>query len=222
MNTVRSALLPALLILSFLTLARPAPAEVLDQAHEGAVGTPASVSFFQGLDRAQTFTAGLSGRLRRVEVMLSRTPPPGPPVVDVLDLDLRATEADGRPVDGAPIALTSSVSTDELSPAPAWIEFEFGGAGVPITAGERLALVVRAPFLEFPDGVGWAGILGDDGYAGGSGYRFDLGAWAEQPGGFDGNFRTFVEVPEPAQGMGAAAATLALRALAPRRGRRRA
>jgi hypothetical protein len=55
MKTLRPALLPALLILSSLALARPAAAEVLDQAHEGAVRTPASVSFFQGLDRAQTF-----------------------------------------------------------------------------------------------------------------------------------------------------------------------
>ena len=172
MRTLHSAL-PALVILSLLP---PAAADVvLDQAHEGTVGDPASVGFFQGLDRAQTLTVGVSGRLLRAKLMLSRTPPE-PPVVDVVDLELRATEPDGTPVDGPAIALASSVSTDDLSPQPAWIEFEFSTAGIPVGAGERLALVVRAPFLEFPDGVSWAGIAGDDGYAGGSGYSFDRGA----------------------------------------------
>lgn len=214
MRTLRTAPLPALLLpLLSLLLAAPTEAEeVLDQFHEGAGGTPAAVSFFQGLDRAQTFTVGVDGRLLRAELMLSRTPPPGPPVVDVVDLELRATDLDGRPA-GPPIALASSVSTDELSPQPAWIEFAFASAGIPVAAGERLALVVRAPFLAFPDGASWAGTLGGA-HPGGAGYTGDGGSFQPIPGDFDGNFRTWVRAPEPgaaATGASAAAALAGLR-----------
>jgi hypothetical protein len=198
-----------------MALADPASAEpILDQSHEGIT---AAASCFQGFDCAQSFTVGVSGILVRAEVMLSRQPSP---TVDVVDLDLRALGPGGVPVDAAPIALTSSVSTNDLSSGPEWIAFEFGGEGVPVIAGESFALVVRAPFLAFPDGIGWAGSVGSDGYAGGDGWRkVDAQPFEPQPGGFDGNFQTWVEVPEPDPTHigGGAAAVLASLARARRR-----
>lgn len=110
-------------LLAALPLATPAAAEpVLGESHEA--GT-ASVGIYQGLERAQNFTAGAPGRLLRVELLLSRA---ASPVTDVVDLDLGATEPDGRPAAGPPIALASSVSTSELSSLPEWIAFEWSGA----------------------------------------------------------------------------------------------
>lgn len=210
--TLALLLVPCLL-LAELALAAP----VLDQSH---FGITAAVDCRQGEDCGQTFTVGIDGHLVRVEVMLSRQPSA---VVDVVDLDLRTVEIDGRPTTGPPLALTSSVSTNDLASTPAWISFEFAGDGVPLTVGTRLALVVRAPFLEFPDGVSWAGSIGNAGYAAGEGFRREGDGVFEPwlPDGFDGNFRTYVEAPEPAAGMGAAA-VLALGAVAARRDRRRA
>jgi hypothetical protein len=195
------------LLLPASTLAAPA---VLDQSHEAST---ASVGTFSGVTRAQTFTAGLDGRLVRVDLVLGRAE--SAPHVD-MQLDLRATALDGTP-EAVAVAVATPVSTSVVSNASAWVSFEFPGDGVAIAAGEVLAIGFAVP-LTFPDSVSWIGSVGSDGYTAGESYIDNTGSFVPQGGGFDGSFRTWVETPEPGALASAAAAAGALAALA--RGRR--
>ena len=148
---------------------------------------------------AQTFTAGLSGRLAAVSINIFHYGSLYLP----LEVQINSV-ADGTPnssVLGDTLLSSSSVSLSELI----WFS-QF----VPVTAGSQYAIVVSyagAPPAGYGQGEGdWTGAAGDTDYypAGGLFASNDGESWiaiSSQNYFFDQHFQTYVEpVPEPSTG----------------------
>jgi hypothetical protein len=147
---------------------------------------------------AQTFTVGIAGTLGRVELeLLSFGTTQGSAIIS-----LYPVTASGTPDLSSPIASTTipaSVIDADYNAAPGgtdpagWPAADFSGAGLSVTPGEKLALIVSTTDAQ----VGWIG--GGNYYAGGQGYivapnnQLSLGCG---PSGF--HFRTNVIVPDGA------------------------
>ena len=126
----------------------------------------------RGVARAQTFTAGRSGRLTRVAFTTHQTGKPTAP----LTLRLAELGADGAP--GRVLAERTVVPGD-TSWAPREVAF---ARGVPVRAGRRYAVVALAP--DTPQGAYGMAYGDGDPYAGGEAlYSADGGAtWRSEPG----------------------------------------
>jgi hypothetical protein len=203
--------------LAIATMSNVAVAElVLDQSfipgREFGPVIVAPSNPFDG-DWAQTFTVGISGTLRRIDVGNNRVisrPLPG-----TYTLDLRST------VGGIPTESNSSIlasMTGDLLTLPAnlsVISFDLGAAGISVTAGQVLAITMRADAI----GTFWNGNVSEtiDPYTRGSAfYRPPGGVWRPYPlAGYtytDHQFQTFVEtaaLPEPSSLFSCGIATVA-------------
>ena len=177
-------------------------AEVLDQAFLGEDG-----DFGIGDVAAQTFTAGESGLLSRVELRLGGTGRPD----GNFNVYVRSAET-GFPMGNNLGALTVPRSTLPFPIRPnAYVSLDMSSQGIHVTAGDRLAIIVD---IRDTPGVEWG--LGRTVQAGGNavgGYSGGLASvansqsgWAVLPFnpslpdtiGLDFNFRTFVQpIPEP-------------------------
>jgi hypothetical protein len=177
---------------------------VLDQSFEG----PSRLDFL-GLNVsgafawAQTFTVGISGELAAIHVLVSASPDATAPLL----FDLRQTHS-GVPATGNLDVLASVVvPRATVSSSHAFVTVDLSALDVPVTVGDRLAIVLQSP------GPGihyeWAGdgtcpVCGDPTYARGELFfrLSETDAWRSEPG--DAGFRTFVRVgdvaatPEPA------------------------
>lgn len=175
-------------------------------------------------DLAQTFTVATTGVLQRIDLKLQI--PTTVPEDRELVVDVRPVGEDGAPVEDDEAALATRVLA--MADVPDFLEPRrftvLDGLGIPVQAGDRLAVVLRTP--DVPAGIApfdwFNGPFGDP-YAGGSMYcrgaEIPLceGGWADLDR--DAQFRVLVEVPEPgAAGLGLAAAG-ALAVLRRRRGR---
>lgn len=168
---------------------QPAPMEVLDQDAGLATGNLSPV--YDQVDRAQTFTVGETGLLSKITLMLYEDMPAGANLV----VDVRQTTG-GVPNESDAInnlLLTFGVSPGALFTAKnEYVNFEVGQYGVQVTAGEVLAIVLRAPGGA-STGYDWSATTGDPYPAGAYYFRDHAGAnvWTESSG-VDHGFRTYV------------------------------
>lgn len=195
----RTLLLAALLIACNDSTQEPRVAE-LDQQNllDGALGGQAIGRFLQtpgdqspDHQSSQTFTVGIAGRLARVRVPLINNSA----ATAGATMDIVATTSGGVPDESQklaevtiPITAISTNLSDRANPE-AWAVFDFTNAGINVTVGQQLALILRSTstsgILYNPEST----LLYDQG----RGRRRNLGAttvWSDV--GFDYGFQTFV------------------------------
>jgi len=179
----------------------PSSAATLDQSQTVIDGS--SVGFKGGsFRRAQTFIAGLSGEMDRVEVLIgqfSSLPPAGDPV-----MSLYAAPA------GIPLTLLGSVSTDNgVVPVDNdiylgnYVAFDFQPLHLDVQAGDIFAIVMDTELVD--DLYFWMNKQNDPYPSGTALSQFGNGPWTPDSlvypdlGELDHAFKTYVnEVPEPA------------------------
>jgi hypothetical protein len=172
---------------------------VLDQQLDPASYPTAdlvSAGFGGTQNLAQTFTVGITGTLSEVDVSVERfafQPPTG-----TLILQIRATTG-GVPAADPSFLLQASVPESALPLAPnyGFVSFDVSSAGLHVTQGEQLAIVLLAP--NFANPVSWIGVQGNPYPAGGSFVEQEPNfGWLPLVPTSDLGFRTFVAtVPEP-------------------------
>jgi hypothetical protein len=180
----------ALVALGVLALAPAgASAQTLDQQQPSFAGGGEPVT---GPDRgddsaAQTFTAGLSGTLERVDLALSQasTPSVGP-----LTVEIRNVDASGAP--GTTVLASAEVPQPDVptggSQALAFVEVPFDSPAA-VAAGSQYAIVAYTGGFDFYQ---WGRALADL-YAGGSAFdsfQSPPATWTVRP--FDMAFKTYV------------------------------
>ena len=189
---MRTSLAVAAAVVVSLAGAGPAAAGTLDQQQTttnqyGIIGGPDSWR----ISSAQTFTAGETGDLDRVDLYLRESDAPNNSAG--LTVEIRKVSA------GAPGS--DVLASDTLTPAeiPDWFDSAaFVSATfdppAPVTAGTQYAIVA---YTGAADGYVW-GMAGEF-YAGGQQF-YSLtsppGTWTAEPG-FDMAFKTYVEQPAP-------------------------
>jgi hypothetical protein len=135
---------------------------------------------------AQTFTAGQSGPLNQVDLVLGSLNDPGG---GSLSMSIFPTDGSGTPVtSGAPLATSAIVSVPYLPGAGAWTSFSFGSP-YSVTAGTMYAIVFNA-------GGGanvWATGSHSDAYARGAAWIHAGSSWTSQTSPDDLDFRTYLE-----------------------------
>lgn len=186
-----------LVVASGVAFADPVP----DQSFTPSLptGTTATVGLSNSVDWSQTFTVGLTGTLTSFDVAIRTN---STSVASPLLVDLRTTGGTGAPTDpdaGANILFSTSVTGIPNDPNFTIHSFV---VGVPVTAGDVLAIVLRSDDLN--PVYGWAAVTTDS-YAGGAAFRrLFSGTWGTSTAGINELwFRTFVDqgtapVPEPA------------------------
>lgn len=136
--------------------------------------------------QGQTFTAGLSGNLDRVELQLGVISGPG-------DLNVSIYDTSGGLPTGSPLA-TTTVSSSSIAYYEAWQDVYFNPAPV-VTAGHQYAIGLEASLNS-----DWSASAADNNpYAGGTmlqNISSVPGGWQEQPGGWDMLFKTYVETQQ--------------------------
>lgn len=147
------------------------------------------------LDKAQTFTVGITGTLTRVDVDISRGS-----TADLL-FDIRPTVA-GVPVESDGITLAAvTVPASNIPTTRGFFSVDINSFGVSVTAGEILAIVLRSDLDQVLDYTWYGHTI--DGYAlGHHFFRHPPGwprpTWWSDVAGSDLGFKTFVEpVPVP-------------------------
>jgi hypothetical protein len=192
-----------------LSCSNAALADLIDQSYiesndsVGFIGSGGS----DNLERAQTFTVGLTGQLTRVKVAVTR----GVETVDLpLFVDIREVSS-GVPTDpnsGANVLGTVEVpaATFPVYPTPfpgppivpqALIEVDFSSFDIDVTAGEVLAIALRTNH-SLDRAYQWDTVQAST-YPGGAAFRRfnNGGSWTVQETN-DYRFQTFVNVvPEP-------------------------
>jgi len=164
------------------------PVIVLDQS---VVPNPPTLVLPVGpTDCAQTFRVGRTGRLVRIEVLLSATMIP---VAGTLRIDIRPTNA-GNPVEDDNLALGFvDLDTANLPIMPVLVSLEFYAQNIQVQNNQRLAIVARR--VSGIDIVAQIHGSGADIYGNGTIVRRPGGGtWGQTTG--DIGFRTFVE-PAP-------------------------
>jgi hypothetical protein len=138
---------------------------------------------------AQTFTAGLTGPLDRVELLLGYpdSAPDAPLTVEIRDT------SGGSP--GTTVLASGSVAPSAVSANDAWVPITFGTA-TPVTAGTKYAIVAYSA-ADSSHSYFWAIDYPDPYPAGGSFYSASPpnSTWTPAAFGGDQAFKTYVEVP---------------------------
>jgi hypothetical protein len=200
------------LLLSFFVMNNARGGLILDQQFDdGPTGGEAFVNRQESpllggifpVEWAQTFTAGVTGDLWRVDLRVGRNLEVDQP----LFMDIRTVNA-GLPTESN---LGSNILASMTIPASAvpipqfygysdFTEFTFSSPA-PVIAGEQYAIVLRSEqFSNPPSFLAYRLITAStsfEAYTGGAAYvRVDAG-WEEPSVKNDIQFRTFVAVPEP-------------------------
>jgi MYXO-CTERM domain-containing protein len=179
-------------------------APMLDQSLVPPSPAPVSAQFGStnfNQQRAQTFTAGISGLLTEVAVDAERF---GSSTSGNLVLEVRDTNpANGFPVSNG-FLLQTSVAANVVPPAPnnnnVFTAFDLSSFGLHVNAGDQLAIVLYAQGGSGYD-FGWLGALNDP-YPRGDPFERVIGNhdWLDEgagSNGYDLGFQTFVD-PSPA------------------------
>jgi PEP-CTERM motif len=199
--TRRIVVLPLLLAMA----ATRADAARLDQSYEPPANPIDNVSVYsdvgdigngQKAEEAQTFIAGIAGRITEVDLDLQLSGQG-----NGLLLEIRKLTAGGLPSESPSDLLGAALVSSGVPTAQSqFVAFQFGGNGPMVAPGESLALVLQAPGSG---SYSWIGALGNP-YPQGtmatlSPYYNDQWAVPIFPSNsVDLGFRTFVEpVPEP-------------------------
>jgi hypothetical protein len=162
-------------------------ADTLDQ-QQPAGGSDVRVDSGESL--AQTFTAGLTGPLDRVELLLG-FPDSAPDAT--LTVEIRNASG-GSP--GATVLATGSVAGSAVSSTDAWVPITFGTA-VPVTAGTQYSIVAYSS-VDNTHSYFWAIDFPDPYPAGATFYQTVSppdSTWTLASLGGDQAFKTYVEVP---------------------------
>jgi len=139
-------------------------------------------------DLAQTFTAGQSGTLIRVDLFLASGNDPGG---DSLSLSIYPTDGAGTPVTTGPAHATSGVASVPFSDFGGWVSFSFASP-FSVTAGTMYAIVFDA--VGGGAHVIWAYGTHDNAYSGGAAWHATPSWVAETPSDPDDfAFRTFLQ-----------------------------
>ena len=168
-------------------LALPAPAMAvgaLDQSQDG--GFAGSNVVWGSVQAAQSFTAGISGDLDQVDVLLARSGSPGDLTVEIQTL------SSGVP--SGTVLASGSVAAASVTGSYAWIPVPLSPVA-PSSAGVQYAIVLSAPSSAGSgDRYDWA-ITGGSPYSAGTQLSsLDGGAsWTAGDPTFDSNFKTYVE-----------------------------
>src|SRR5262245_33010212 len=129
---IQLALLAAALLLAF---AAPASAQTLDQSQESGDG--GSYFIYGDQAGAQTFTAGITDALPKVDLLVFRDAS----TTGALQVEIWAT-AGGFPAGPALSSASVTAASVPVSP-PGWVSVPL--AGPPLVAGTQYAIVVSAP-----------------------------------------------------------------------------
>jgi hypothetical protein len=142
---------------------------------------------------AQTFTAGITGRVDQVDLVLNQTLPPPP---DPVTIEIRNV-AGGAP--GSTVLGSGSIPTSTIGSTQAFVSATFG-APAAVTAGTQYALV--AYLTNSTSDAGWSFQPVTDPYPGGAAFNNGSsppsGDW-NMPPGDDFAFKTYVVPSPPAQ-----------------------
>jgi len=171
MRSMRIAVLVGVMVVLGALPAAAQGALVLDQSQEDVtvgftVGDPEPSDDFPRFTIAQTFTAGLSGPLRKVELYLSKLnivvgdpPPPLPITVEIRTVD----GVTGNPTTTVLATATIPASAIPTAQEPGWVPAVFG-LPAPVVAGTQYAIVAYTD-----SAYSWHGSSGVvDAYTGGS------------------------------------------------------
>ncbi len=191
MSRARLLLLGGLITLLMLASgAIAAQADTLDQQQTEAITAQAidGPSNAFPLSEAQTFTAGLSGWIDRVQVYLS-----GDSNTEDLTVEIRTVNSSGSPT--ATVLASTSVPAAAISSTAGWVEADFSSPA-PVSSGTHYAIVAYA---GGSDVYGWYSGGGDP-YVGGEQYSSSASppssSWTANTG-FDLAFREYVESSLP-------------------------
>jgi hypothetical protein len=145
-------------------------------------GAPA----FPAYRTAQTFTAGVTGTLDQIDILLNRQFSPGD-----LKVEIRSAAA-GVPTTSALAAATVPEATLPLNGPVTWVSVVFD-APASVAAGDQYAIVVYAPF-GFCGGDCWMwwGAVGDPYAAGAALWALDGLNWIPNEAAVDFAFTTYV------------------------------
>ena len=188
----------ALLLVLVLAPGMARASGTLDQSQTdfsgGGGGIAGPDNTFNGPESsAQTFTAGLTGGVDRVDLFLGGTTvlPTAPVTVEIRDT------SSGTP--GSTVLASASVPSASVSPYGSWVEVDFSSPA-PVTSGTQYAIVAyTGDNGTFPYYV-WAGGLGDP-YSGGASWDSTSSpptTWTEYPN-FELAFKTYVTPSASAQ-----------------------
>jgi len=187
-------------------LSEGAEISIVDQSHEvanaqGAIGTTVdNRARFKLGEAVQAFTAGVSGKLTQVDVLINAWTSD---VYFPLRIEIQPTDLLGRPYSSITPLVTGEIGLFRrvAIPEPTWMSVRFPMPGVSLTAGNVYAIVAHS---DDADGYRWFGSGGDFYPRGNSHYRYNSPAinppWdASFDPSFDFTFRTHmtIAVPEP-------------------------
>jgi hypothetical protein len=144
---------------------------------------------------AQVFTAGLTGQLDQVDLLLADFNNGGPGTDLTVELWTVTSGAPANLIPGATTTVPDAGMPD--FPAAAWVSIPFN---VPVVAGTQYAIAVRSPGSDADCLIGcWVWWADDTGpYAGGLSFlSTNGGATYAVAQARDQAFRTFVAVPAP-------------------------
>ncbi len=181
----------ALLLVPALALPASAATDALDQSQmtvsaqlpDGVFGNPAA----GGAMEAQTFTAGVTGQLDRVEVYVSSNT--GTDALDVA-IEGTATISNFAGTFTAPDGTALASATVTPASTAGWVDVPLPTA-VGITAGTQYAIVLSTSSAAF---FNVYGVSGTTAYAGGQAIHYGGGQW--YPQGAELAFQTYVVVPQ--------------------------
>lgn len=146
-------------------------APILDQSYTPPTTTGDAAIIGTGIDNdiAQTFTAGLTGQIVRIDVWIKSE---GLPTADLV-LDVRDTT--GGVPNESDILLRGSASLTAsqigLVPSFTFVSFDLTSANLQVTAGETLAIVLQS-LATSGNNYRWGG-YSPGGYGGGTAFRRD-------------------------------------------------
>jgi hypothetical protein len=191
---MKAVLLCLAVAIPLLTCSTAFTAPILDQYQDNEDGGSA---FYEGMILAQTFTAGLSGKLDHVDVGIGR--PPGPTYPTTMEI---RTTACGLP--SSTILGSVDVPTGGLSWG--WNSFDFSAQCIPMTTGTMYAMVLSCndPAVDFYSNwvlIDWE--MGGTAYMAGQffhnyGSGWEIADLGSPFGEGDWQFRTYVDpIPAP-------------------------
>jgi len=173
----------------------PPPGPTVDQVHE-----PGTVGFnvFVNSALAQTFTVGMTGTLDSVDLLLQTQSSASDHMIRI---DIRGTTGGSPNLDDGAVLGSRLVTATSLpvSPSQAFVTIDFRGEGIPVIAGQTLAIVLMYVSGNSVAGVVWLGEPASvEEYVGGAPF-FRLGgsgtAWNVSNPDSDQYFRTRVLTP---------------------------
>ena len=189
-STRRLAVATSAVVLTFMaTLVPHAGAGTLDQSQPVISNVAVFVS--NQFHPAQTFTAGIGGRLDQVDIAVSRAGASTQP----LQVEIRAVTG-GAPSNAAALSsATVAAASIPLSSNPGFVSVPFASPAQ-VTAGTQYAIVVSSAACGFVNCYVWGAGPSGSSYAAGSGFQSpDSGAtWPPLNafGSMDLTFKTYV------------------------------